>query len=214
MECEDVSDDAWAAHESMRTSLVDRSSPLLQRAQRLCLMLAGTIPSGLPSIVAIRRRLMAEIFGPGHVHEFLNELPFAPPTVEHEFNSITPEAAHVCVGWGDCATTLTPWSCPLLPENYKVVDAVSYIESRVDAEMWLARLAGKKLLCNCRLNASDCWAHILLKEFVERLGNRICATPCASAVALKWSTKARKWNRLKRLPTSRTSSTTGCCMKA
>ena len=100
MDDEDFSDEAWAAHESMRTSLVDRSSTLLRRAQRLCLMLAGTIPSGQPSIVAIRRRLMAEVFGPGHVHEFQKDLPFAPPTVEHEFNAITPDAAHVCVGWG------------------------------------------------------------------------------------------------------------------
>jgi hypothetical protein len=43
---------------------------------------------------------MAEIFGPGHVHEFQKDLPFVPPTVEHEFNAITPDAALVCVGWG------------------------------------------------------------------------------------------------------------------
>ena len=49
--------------------------------------------------------------------------------------------------------------------------------------MWLARLAGKRLLCNCRLNATECWAHILLAEFMERLGDRITTIPCASAVA-------------------------------
>ena len=127
----------------MRTSLVDRSSPRFQQAQRLSLMLAGTVPSGQPNIVDIRRRLKSEVFGPGDLHEFQKEMLFAPPTVEHEFNTVIPDAAHVCVGWGDCATSLTPWSCPLLPSEYTVVDAIQYIQLLVDAEEWLSRPAGK-----------------------------------------------------------------------
>ena len=167
----------------MRTSIVDRSSFRFQHGRRLCLMLAGTVPSGQPNVVDIRNRLKAGIFGPGHVHDFQEGLPFTPPTVEHEFETIIPSAAHVCVGWGNCATSLTPWSCPLLPCEYTVVAAIQYVQARADAKDWLSRLAGKTLVCNCSLDAFCCWAYLLQSMFLDILDDRIVNVPCASTVA-------------------------------
>ena len=81
------------------------------------------------------------------------------PTVVHEFGVIIPDAACVRVGWGDCATSLTPWTCPLLPCEYTAVAAKQFIQARVDAKEWLARLSGKVLECDCKMNAEVCWEH-------------------------------------------------------
>ena len=124
-------------------------------------MMAATIPSGCPKVVLIRNKLIAALFGPGHAQEFRKGRPFEAPTIVHELGESAPDAARVCVGWGNCSTTLTPWSCPLLPVEYTAVEAVLFVHTRMDAEDWLARLSGKVLVCNCKLDAGSCWAHIL-----------------------------------------------------
>ena len=134
-------------------------------------MMAGTIPSGNENIVRLREEMSNVMFGPGHAHEFREGQPFAPPTVEHWFGAFTPDAARIRVGSGDCATSLTPWTCPLLPCDYTAVAAKKFIHTRCDARDWLARLSGKTLECDCDKVTDDCWAMVLREAFIEFIGN-------------------------------------------
>ena len=147
-------------------------------------MMAGTIPPGNPRVVQLRNELKSALFGPGHAQEFRKGRPFDPPTVVHEFGAIIPDAARIRVGWGDCATSLSPWSCPLLPGDYTAVAARQFIQTRCDAKEWLARLSGKELECDCKRMAECCWAHILRNACIEAFGNESDGpTPTTFAVA-------------------------------
>ena len=108
------------------------------------------------------------MFGPGMFLDSMGNVPFVPPTVTHFQNESSPDPNAVRVGHGSCMATLTPWSCPLLPEHYSAVEARLIISERADVESWLARLTGKVLVCNCRCPPYECWAEILRSEFVER----------------------------------------------
>ena len=109
-------------------------------------MWLGSTPSGDEKVVAVRNRLRELVFGPGHFLEFMSESPFVTPTVTHAGGEHVPDAASVYVGWGSCALTLTPWSCPLLPDDYSTVEARQIIRVRADANDWIARLNGKELV--------------------------------------------------------------------
>ena len=70
-------------------------------------------------------------------------------------------------------STLTPWSCPLLPGVYSAVEAKLTISTRADADVWLTCLTGKTLACNCRCPPGACWAGLLQSEFIERFETHI-----------------------------------------
>lgn len=159
------SEDAWAAHEVFRRSFLDRTSALWEAAPRLCLMWLGSLPSGEANVVAIRDRLQNLRFGPGHFDEFMAGAAFIPPSVVHECNGYAPDSDTVWVGWGNCAATLSPWSCPFLPIAYSAAEARRVFHRRADVGEWLARLSGKTLVCNCSRCPNDCWANILQDEF-------------------------------------------------
>ena len=131
-------------------------------------MWCGSLPSGDPKIRRLRRKLQSIMFGPGIFLDWLKGVPFVPPTVTHFQNKNSPDPNAVCVGYENCMSTLTPWSCPLLPDAYSAVEARLIIIERADVETWLARLSGKVLACNCRCPPNECWAEILRSEFVER----------------------------------------------
>lgn len=132
-------------------------------------MWLGPLSSASGRIVQIRRRLMNLILGPGHFVDFMSETPFVTPTVMHADTCHIPDAAAVAVGVGWCATSISPWSCPFLPEVYTAVAARQLLETRIDARSWIARLSGTTLVCNCRREARyDCWAWLLRSLFIER----------------------------------------------
>ena len=166
-----LDDSAWTAHESQRCSWMDRSSDRYQHAKLMCLMITGSTPSGRPEVVEARNNLCSALFGPGHLHDFQIKAPLVAPTVDHDFEAETPSAARVRVGWGNCASSLTPWSCPLLPCEYTAAAATRIIHTRADTEEWLSRLSGKILECDCTRESSSCWAQILRSEFIEAYGN-------------------------------------------
>ena len=150
---------------------MDRSSDRWQHAKTMCLMITGSTPSGRPEVVEARNNLCSELFGPGHLHDFLIKAALVAPTVDHDFEAETPSAARVRVGWGNCASSLTPWSCPLLPCEYTAAAATRIIHTRADAKVWLSRLSGKILECECMRESSSCWAQLLRSEFIEAFGN-------------------------------------------
>ena len=57
------------------------------------------------------------------------------------------------------------YSCPWQGNLYSKSIASQYICRRADAAEFLARLAGKTLVCNCSLDDSDCWAGVLREAF-------------------------------------------------
>ena len=136
-------------------------------------MWLGSMPSGVPEIVSLRRRLRGQIFGPGHAGEFRLASPLVAPGVSHDWFEHPPSAALVRVGEGRCAATLTPWSCPFTPADYRVEEARNLIHARVDAADWLARLNGKQLVCNCDLEMGQCWAYLLQNEFSNLVGDDV-----------------------------------------
>ena len=155
----------------MRKSLMDRSSEAWAAQPEVCLIWLGTLPSAAERIINIRRRLENLIFGPGMFNEFMDGNPLVPPTVLHDETGHIPDAATIVVGVGSCATSLSPWSCPLRSESYSTVDAQRLIETRIDARSWIARLSGKTLVCNCRCEVgAECWAWLLRSTFVDWFG--------------------------------------------
>ena len=150
---------------------MDRSSERWAAQPEVCLIWLGTLPSASGRIIEARRRLENLILGPGTLNEFMDGNPFVPPTVLHDKTGHIPDAAAVAVGVGSCATSLSPWSCPLRPEEFSTVDARRIIETRIDSRSWIARLSGKTLVCNCGCEArADCWAWVLRSTFVDWFG--------------------------------------------
>ena len=131
-------------------------------------MLAASIPSGAPKIRKIRRELKNLIFGPGMFAEWLLHAPLNLPIVSHSLNEDCRDPNAVYVGSGNCMTTLSPWSCPLQPEDFDLMGLRLYIALRADAEVWLLRLTGKVLVCDCKRPADECWAEVLRAEFDTR----------------------------------------------
>ena len=126
------------------------------------------MPSGAPKIRKIRRALKNLIFGPGMFADWLLHAPLNLPTVSHALNEACRDPNAVYVGSGNCMTTLSPWSCPLQPESFDLMRLRLYVALRADTEVWLLRLTGKVLVCNCNRPADECWAEILRSEFETR----------------------------------------------
>lgn len=101
------------------------------------------------------------MFGPGILFDWMIGAPFVPPNVSRYWNEDSPDPNAARVGTGNCMSTLTPWSCPILPGVYSAVEAKLTISTRADADVWLARLTGKTLACNCRCPPDACWAELL-----------------------------------------------------
>lgn len=147
-----------------------RLRDLESRADHL-LDVVWTMPSGEPKTVSVRRKLKGLIFGPGHFRKFTSRSSFVTPAVVHADTETLPSADAVCVGSGNNAATLTPWSCPLLPGLFSAGEALHVIRSRADVCDWLSRLSGETFTCRCRRSPSDCWAWILRAELIETFGD-------------------------------------------
>ena len=121
---------------------MDRTSALWEAAPRLCLVWLVSLPSGEANVVALRYRLQDLMCGPGHFYEFITGFAYITPAVIHDYIGYIPDAGTVWVGWGTCTASLSPWSCPLLPEVYSAVEAQQLFHRRADVDVWLARLSG------------------------------------------------------------------------
>ena len=161
MDDEDYSDETWSAHEALRRSIYEGSLALREAARRLSLVLLASFPSVDEKIIRIRNQLVDQVFGEGHLIELVKGSPFVAPTVVRFNGEHVPDSDVVAVGAGSCAVTLTPWSCPLLPEVHSAVEAKRLLSRRADVYHWLSRLSRKSLACNCKLPPNECWAWIL-----------------------------------------------------
>ena len=95
---------------------MNQTSPLWEAAPRLCLMCLGSVPSGEVSVVALRYQVQDLMLGPGHFNEFMAETAYVTLAVIHNYDRYNPDSDTVYVGWGTCTASLSPWSCPFLPE--------------------------------------------------------------------------------------------------
>ena len=99
--------------------------------------------------------------------------PLNSPTVSHSLNENCRDPNAVYVGAGSCMTTLSPWSCPLPPEKFDVIRLRMYVALRADCDVWILRLTGKVLVCNCGRPPEECWAELLKSEFETRFQARL-----------------------------------------
>ena len=128
--------------------------------------MVGLSPVGRARYRGLRFRFQKLLFGPGLFPEFIAHDMFIAPTVSHDAYSYkNPDAETVSVGWGTCASSLSPWPCPFLPAAYSADKARQFFRCRADFELWQVRLCGKSLLCNCRCDPRGCWANLLQNEF-------------------------------------------------
>ena len=81
---------------------------LTQNAEerRLSLVLLGSLPSGEARMVYLRSQLSAHLFGNGIFNELMDDTTISASTV-----------GHFVGGAGTCSLTLSPWSCPVPPEE-------------------------------------------------------------------------------------------------
>ena len=132
-------------------------------------MWLGTMPSGESAIVGLRRNLAKLLFGPGSFSEFMSGNPMVIPSVSHAAD-LVPSADIICVYCCSDVSSISPWSCPLPSGSFSTVEAWKLINTRADADGWLARLSAKTLLCRCRLPPHECWAWMLRLAFIEEWG--------------------------------------------
>ena len=89
----------------------------------MCLMWLGSLPSGEDSVVVFRYQVQDLMFGPGHSYEFMAGIAYVTLAVIHNYDRYNPDSDIVHVGWGTCTASLSPWSCPFLPEMYSAAEA-------------------------------------------------------------------------------------------
>ena len=131
------------------------------------------MPSGAPKIRRIRRELRKSIFGPGMFADWILHAPVNSPTVSHSLNKDCRDPNAVYVGRGSCMTTLSPWSCPLQPDEFDIIKLRIYVALRADCDVWIMRLTGKVLVCNCGRQPEECWAELLKSEFEARFKDQV-----------------------------------------
>ena len=90
------SDEERSAHESMRSSMKDRTSWPWSPEPAVCLFWLGPTPSGTVEVVKLRRKLRRLLCGPGFHQEFMDGMQLIAPAILHakwEFNP-TPDTVY------------------------------------------------------------------------------------------------------------------------
>jgi hypothetical protein len=161
----------WELHEAMRQSLIGPGSPLWSSEPTTALILAGSMPSGVAHVAALRHQLRLKCFGDGPLANDCMRLEFKQPVVSHTLSPDTVDARTLHIGNGECAWTTSPWSRPF-DRSFDAAEAGRlYIASRADCAVWLARLCNKVLICDCKQNARQhCWGEELVNAYGEWFG--------------------------------------------
>ncbi len=150
---------------------MDPSRGAWESNPRLMLALWASCPSGAAEVLAIREKLMDLSFGPGHssANVFTE---FVAPVVAHVLTYDGEMTAESLAVWnGTSASSLSPWSCPYLPEEYSLDVAREYINHRADVRCWLSHLSSRRLVCTCTLEPSQCWAFLLRDAACQIFGD-------------------------------------------